>query len=55
MPVSLTRPVPANFNDAHIDAQRYRDMYQQSLDNLDSPETSSAANTPASSSTASNS
>ncbi|MFL3654988.1 MAG: acetate--CoA ligase [Halioglobus sp.] len=36
MPVSLTRPVPANFNDAHIDAQRYRDMYQQSLDNPDS-------------------
>ena len=36
MPISLTRPVPANFNDAHIDAQRYRDMYQQSLDN---PET----------------
>ena len=36
MPVSLTRPVPANFNDAHIDAQRYRDMYQQSLDD---PET----------------
>jgi acetyl-CoA synthetase len=32
MPISLTRPVPANFNDAHIDAQRYRDMYQQSLD-----------------------
>ena len=36
MPISLTRPVPANFSDAHIDAQRYRDMYQQSLDN---PET----------------
>ena len=36
MPISLTRPVPANFNDAHIDAQRYRDMYQQSLDD---PET----------------
>ncbi len=36
MPVSLTRPVPANFNDAHIDAQRYRDMYQQSVDD---PET----------------
>jgi acetyl-CoA synthetase len=36
MPVSLTRPVPANFNDAHIDAQRYRDMYQQSLDHPDS-------------------
>lgn len=33
MPISLTRPVPANFKDAHIDAQRYRDMYQQSLDN----------------------
>ena len=32
MPISLTRPVPANFSDAHIDAQRYRDMYQQSLD-----------------------
>ena len=36
MPISLTRPVPANFSDAHIDAQRYRDMYQQSLDD---PET----------------
>ena len=36
MPISLTRPVPVNFNDAHIDAQRYRDMYQQSLDD---PET----------------
>jgi acetyl-CoA synthetase len=36
MPISLTRPVPANFNDAHIDAQRYRDMYQQSVDD---PET----------------
>ncbi|WP_415357011.1 acetate--CoA ligase [Halioglobus sp. Uisw_031] len=36
MPISLTRPVPANFNDAHIDAQRYRDMYQQSLND---PET----------------
>jgi acetyl-CoA synthetase len=33
MPISLTRPVPANFKDAHIDLQRYRDMYQQSLDN----------------------
>jgi acetyl-CoA synthetase len=33
MPISLTRPVPANFKDAHVDAQRYRDMYQQSLDN----------------------
>ena len=32
MPASLTRPVPANFKDAHINAQRYRDMYQQSLD-----------------------
>ena len=36
MPIALTRPVPANFSDAHIDAQRYRDMYQQSLDD---PET----------------
>jgi acetyl-CoA synthetase len=35
MPISLTRPVPANFNDAHIDAQRYRDMYQQSLNDPD--------------------
>ncbi len=33
MPSSLSRPVPANFNDAHIDAERYRDMYQQSLAN----------------------
>ena len=32
MPASLTRPVPANFKDAHINAQRYRDMYRQSLD-----------------------
>ena len=35
MPISLTRPVPANFSDAHIDAQRYRDMYQQSLNDPD--------------------
>ena len=33
MPISHSRPVPASFSDAHIDAQRYRDMYQQSLDN----------------------
>lgn len=32
MAASLTRPVPANFKDAHINAQRYRDMYRQSLD-----------------------
>ena len=35
--------------------KHHEPTYQQSLDNLDSPETSSAANTPASSSTASNS
>jgi acetyl-CoA synthetase len=27
-----TRPVPANFRDAHIDAERYQTMYQRSLD-----------------------
>ena len=35
--------------------KHHEPTYQQSLDNLDSPETSSAANAPASSSTASNS
>jgi acetyl-CoA synthetase len=28
----LTRPVPANFKDAHINAQSYRAMYQRSLE-----------------------
>ena len=25
------RPVPQNFNDAHINAEKYREMYQRSL------------------------
>lgn len=28
-----TRPVPANFRDAHINAARYEEMYQQSISN----------------------
>ena len=27
-----THPVPANFKDAHIDAERYKAMYQRSID-----------------------
>ena len=32
MPAPRTRPVPANFADAHINTQTYKDMYQLSLD-----------------------
>ena len=28
----LTRPVPANFKDAHINAETYQAMYQRSLE-----------------------
>ncbi|NQX89856.1 MAG: acetyl-coenzyme A synthetase, partial [Halioglobus sp.] len=32
MSESTTRPVPANFRNAHINADAYRNMYQRSLD-----------------------
>jgi acetyl-CoA synthetase len=32
MSVFPTRPVPANFHDAHVNAERYQAMYQRSLD-----------------------
>jgi acetyl-CoA synthetase len=32
MSVFLTRPIPANFHDAHINADQYTAMYQRSLD-----------------------
>jgi acetyl-CoA synthetase len=36
MSVYPVRPVPANFKDAHINAERYKAMYRQSLDDPDS-------------------
>ena len=30
-----THPVPANFKDAHINAERYQAMYQRSIDDPD--------------------